>query len=381
MSSPERLREILTNKVTIPAGWEDAVASIPRELFLPDTIEAPQGVVSRDRAPERWLRMVYGDLPLITQINDGRQAEDGSYRLPTSSSSMPSIMLEMLELLDVRDGQRVLEVGAGTGYNAAWLAHRLGSGNVVSVEIDPGVTEQAAKNLQAAGYSPRVVWGEGERGWPAGAPYDRIVATFTVPAIPYAWVEQAPGGRIVAPWGASFHSHSFVTLDVRGGVAQGRFSGRPAFMGSRTRRPHRGFLADFLHHTDEGVSSRTSVNPLELHGDSDAQFYVGLALPDAWFLLAEADDGSGEATLWILADDRASWAAVEYVPGRRALFDVDQYGPRRLWDEVESALRAWEGWGRPGRDRAGLTIVPDGQLVWLDDPDNVINSPQSLNLR
>jgi hypothetical protein len=207
-----------------------------------------------------------------------------------------------------------------------------------------------------------------------------VVATYAVPSVPYAWVEQsvAPDGRIVTPWGGSFFPYSFVTLEVRrrgadAPVAQGRFSGFPAFMRSRNSRPARGFLTDFLHHRGEEQTGSTRLCPRRLAGDADALFWVGLELPDAWYLLAEAEDGSGEATLWVLADDRSSWAAVDFVPDRET-YEVGQYGPRRLWDEVEKAHRAWARLGRPGRDRAGLSATRTEECVWLDTPAKVVRT-------
>ncbi|QDY77497.1 methyltransferase domain-containing protein [Streptomyces qinzhouensis] len=372
MSTPERLVGILTGKGAIPPGWEETVAAVRRELFLPDSFEADGRTVSRDREPERWLRCVYGDLALTTQVDDGRATPAGSYRLPTSSSSMPSIMLEMLSLLRAEEGHRVLEAGAGTGYNAAWLAHRLGGGNVVSVDIDPVLAGQAARNAAAAGTGPRIVCGDADRGWPQGAPYDRLIATYTVPRIPYTWIEQTPGGRIVAPWGGSFFHASFAVLDVADGVGRGSFHGRPSFMRTRNARPHRGRLRDFLHHTDEADEARTALDPHHLLRNADALFAVGLALPRAWYHYVLAGDGSGEATLWLLADDRASWASVDYVPGQRDYL-VEQYGPERLWETAEGAFREWEGWGRPERDRFGITVSADAERVWLDHEERVVD--------
>ncbi|RDG35679.1 methyltransferase domain-containing protein [Streptomyces corynorhini] len=346
--------------------------SVPRELFLPDLIEAEGRLISRGESPDAWLAAVYDDLPLITQVNDGRSLPEGAYQLPTASSSMPTVMLEMLDLLAVQKGQRVLELGAATGYNAAWLAHGVGSsGAVTTLDIDPVLVEQAAKNLTAAGLAARVVCGLGEAGLPEAAPYDRVIATYTVPAIPYAWIEQAPAGRIVAPWGGSFFSHSFAVLDVADGEAHGGFTGYPAFMRSRHGRPDRGYLVDFLHHRDKAVTSRTVLSPLAFDGDGDALFFIGLDLPDAWYLRADADDDSGEATFSIFADDRTSWAAADYVPDADD-YVITQYGPRSLWDEAERSYRTWERRGRPERDRAGLSVTPDGQNVWLDAPENVV---------
>ncbi|MFE4829923.1 methyltransferase domain-containing protein [Streptomyces sp. NPDC056672] len=370
LSSAARLLETLAAKGPIPAGWATAVAQVPRELFLPDAVEADGTVISRSEQPEEWLAAVYDDLPLITQVNDGAEVAPGAYQMPTASSSMPTVMLEMLGLLDVREGHRVLELGAATGYNAAWLSHRLGSDHVTTIDIDPALAEGAGKHLSAAGYHPRVVCGRGERGWPQGAPYDRVIATYTVPDIPYAWIEQAPAGRIVAPWGGSFFSHSFAVLDVADGEAHGRFSGYPAFMRSRTGRPYRGYLDDFLHHRDAATGSRTDLSPLAIVSDADALFFIGLDLPDAWYLHVPATDGSGEATLWILADDRRSWAAADYAPGTDE-YEITQYGPRSLWDEAEHSYRRWTERGLPARDRAGLSITRASQSVWLDRPGNV----------
>ncbi|MFB6905592.1 hypothetical protein ACFCWB_15145 [Streptomyces bacillaris] len=151
-------------------------------------------------------------------------------------------------------------------------------------------------------------------------------------------------------------------------------------MRSRNLRPARGFLDDFLHHRDRADSTTTGLSPLELAQDPDALFYVGLALPDAWHLPVTADDGSGELTLWILADDRTSWACADHTPdGRR--YDVAQYGPRRLWDEAEAACRTWEALGRPSRDRAGLSVTARGQQVWLDTPEHRLDALTDRSVR
>jgi len=76
-----------------------------------------------------------------------RVVGDRPFLVPTSSSTMPSLMARMLEALDVHDGQRVLEIGTGTGYNAALLCYRLGSANVVSIDIDPGLVAAANEHL------------------------------------------------------------------------------------------------------------------------------------------------------------------------------------------------------------------------------------------
>ncbi|MER8193481.1 methyltransferase domain-containing protein [Streptomyces microflavus] len=373
MARPAGLLESLRAQGAALGPWKNSVTSVRRELFLPEAIEVDDELISRTVSPQRWLEAAYGDVSITTQVNDGRPSGPDEYRLPTSSSSQPSVMLEALALLDVQPTDRVLELGAGTGLNAAWLAHRLGSDRVVSVEVDPALAEQAAKNNAAAGLSPCIVAGDGGQGWPEGAPYQRVIATYAVDEIPFAWVEQAPQGRIVSPWGGSFFPYSFAVLDVHEGRAEGRFTGYPAFMRSRTRRPKRGYLADFLHHRQDAAHSTTGLSPLMIAQDADALFYIGLALPDAWHLPVTADDDSGEMTLWILADDRLSWASADYTPDTD-VYTVAQYGPRRLWDEAEATHDAWEALGRPTRARAGISVTEHGQSLWIDAPERDLST-------
>src|SRR4029077_5346990 len=123
---------------------------------------------------------------------------------PISSSSQPAIMAIMLDQLALAPGQRVLEIGAGTGYNAALLCPLTGpGGTVVSVDIDDDLAAQARGHLAAAGYPQvTVVAADGAGGYPPGAPYDRVIATVGVADLAPAWLRQAgPGARIVVPLG------------------------------------------------------------------------------------------------------------------------------------------------------------------------------------
>ncbi|PZG15769.1 methyltransferase, FxLD system [Nonomuraea aridisoli] len=156
----------------------EAMLAVPRHLFVP-------GV-----DPEH----AYRDQPIVTK----RDAAG----LPVSSSSQPLIMAVMLDQLGVEPGHRVLEIGAGTGYNAALLAHLTGpGGHVVSLDIDADTVEQARRHLSAAGCAQvEVVCADGAGGHPAGAPYDRLIATVGVWDLEPAWLDQLrPEGRLVVP--------------------------------------------------------------------------------------------------------------------------------------------------------------------------------------
>ncbi|MFI5687119.1 methyltransferase domain-containing protein [Streptomyces sp. NPDC051636] len=204
--------------------WREAFAAVPRHLFVPYYYVGVAGGYERrwgespDRgARERWLRGAYADTPLATRLRDGELL---------SSSSQPSLMAQMLVELQVADGDRVLEIGAGTGYNAALLAHRLGDDLVTTVDLEPEITESARQHLAAAGYHPVVVTGDGARGVPERAPFDRIIATCALPSVPRAWVAQCrPGGRILTPLATGL-----VALNVRdAGHAEGHFLATPAY--------------------------------------------------------------------------------------------------------------------------------------------------------
>ena len=117
--------------------------------------------------PGRPLDEVYEDSAIMTKVGDRG--------LPLSSSSQPTIMAIMLQLLRPTPGNRVLEVGAGTGYNAALIAHLVGpSGRVVTVDIDPELAAQARANLAGAGVSGvQVEAADGAAGWPPAIPRPR----------------------------------------------------------------------------------------------------------------------------------------------------------------------------------------------------------------
>ncbi|GAA4506777.1 methyltransferase domain-containing protein [Actinoallomurus oryzae] len=361
--------------------WRRALHAVPRHLFAPPVAWVnPDGPadgypVNRATGEDRWWSAVYSDASLITQMNDGVGDVTTGEGLASSSCSAPGVVCVFLEELRLEDHDRVLEVGTGTGWTAGLLSWRVGDVNVTSVEIDPGLSEQAAKNLAAAGFEPRLVVGDGAVGFPEAAPFDRVHVACAVADIPYSWVRQTrPGGIIVLPWSPGYGYGWQTRLHVMpDGTAVGGFPGRAGYMLMRAQRPVLGAAFDFVHGTpDETV---TRLDPRRLVADSDAaDLAVAAQVPGVQTRLYFDEDGdTGEATFWVLEREtkRGSWASVDYVPGR-AEFVVQQYGGRRLWDEVEAAYWRWNGWGRPERDRFGLTISPDGQVVWLDSPRNVL---------
>ncbi|MGW5254086.1 methyltransferase domain-containing protein [Streptomyces sp. NPDC004012] len=204
--------------------WREAFEAVPRHLFVPYYYIGVTGGYERRRCdesdPERreqWVRGAYEDAPLATRVHEGELL---------SSSSQPSLMAQMLTELEIEDGNAVLEIGTGTGYNAALLCHRLGGGLVTTVDLDLEITDAARRQLADAGYHPTVVTGDGARGVPERAPFDRIIATCALHTIPAVWLAQCrPGARILAPLATGL-----IVMRVRDpGHAEGRFLHTPAY--------------------------------------------------------------------------------------------------------------------------------------------------------
>ncbi|WP_251070493.1 methyltransferase domain-containing protein [Streptomyces sp. ISL-96] len=198
--------------------WEQAFWAVPRHRFLPEQIWVGDGLepCHWSVAPETWHNAAYADEPAVTQINDGHDPGDGD-RWPSCSASAPSIVFRMLDILDVKDGHKVLEIGTGTGWNAGLLAHRVGSEHVTTVEVDPALVTQAANNLKNVRLEPEVIAGDGAAGHPDSAPYDRVIATCSVRKVPATWVEQtAPGGVILTPWETPWLCYGLLRLTVDG---------------------------------------------------------------------------------------------------------------------------------------------------------------------
>jgi methyltransferase of ATP-grasp peptide maturase system len=316
-----------------------------------------------------WLEAVYNDTTLITKVMPiplSRELRPATGTIYTSSSTLPSLVLQMLEDLDVADGHRVLEIGTGTGYNAALLCTRLGSAQVTSVDIDPELIDLARERLAANGHTPVLAAVDGQDGYPPGAPYDRIISTCAVPAIPAAWLEQSAPGTVILTdvHGSLGGTLARLTVDAKG-TAVGRFV--PHWAGFMTMR-HEVDQAETVRPwvCEPSSESVTSIDPAPLAMHDLFGFVVQWHLPDVTRGCTLDDDGRPMVVL--IADDR-SCAQVAMTPGR-AGYRVRQYGPQRLWDRVEQAAEFWNSKGRPSYERFGITATRHDQHVWYDHPDS-----------
>lgn len=158
-----------------------------RGIHDPRVLEAMREIPRHAFIPAEFSGAAYHDRPL--PIGKGQ------------TISQPYIVALMTELLGVQPDDRVLEIGTGSGYQAAILAHL--AREVFSIERIPEVAEQARKNLGALGITRvTVIVGDGTEGYPPRAPYNTIIITASTPEIPSPLIDQlADGGRLVAPVG------------------------------------------------------------------------------------------------------------------------------------------------------------------------------------
>ncbi|WP_327064745.1 ATP-grasp peptide maturase system methyltransferase [Kitasatospora sp. NBC_01302] len=372
MTTPAELRSALADRLaeedpdTDPA-WIDAARTVPRELFtgayfLPVEGSNPTSYRPVREAEPGWLEGVYTNQTLVTQL-DGRTRPDDvtegtAIGAPSSSSTLPSLVLRMWHQLDPEAGHRVLEIGTGTGYSTALGARRLGDTNITSIEYDPAVGGSAATAIKAAGHAPRLIIGDGLLGDPNGGEYDRIIATCSVRHIPPPWLHQVrPGGRILVTLSGWSFAFGLALLTVtEPGRATGRFlPGYTSFMIARPHdRPPRQPLS--LLPGDERL---TRINP-EIISTWTGGWVAQLAAPSA-----ERMGAGGQQIL----SDVSTGSQARTIPNPDGGWTVIQRGPLRLWDQVERAVEAWQEAGEPHQDGFGITVSAARQRVWVGSED------------
>lgn len=370
MSNEQILRRALAEQLAANGQlrtdpWRQAMEKVPRHEFLRggffDTVpgDGPTSWTPVMPHDPGWLERCYSDDSLVTQIAGTivpADLEGRIFRAPTSSSTMPGLVVRMLEDLQVADGMRVLEVGTGTGYSTGLLCERLGDNLVTSVEVDDSVALRARTALATIGYRPELVVGDGLAGHKDGAPYERVIATCGILTIPQAWIEQTrPGGIILATvcgwlWSSEL---ARLTVDDNGGAHGRLLGGQISFM---LARPHTPPAFGILPDLDAGDERPTAVGA-DLLGDWTARFVMQLAAPKVQRL----DLPRNGCTEHVLLDvDAGAWAAVY---ADRARWLVRQGGPYRVWDAVEERITEWRAAGSPDLDRFQISVTGGGQSI------------------
>lgn len=357
---------VSTGELTDPA-WQRAFTDTPRHVFVPD----------------RSLTEAYAMDALVTQW---RTADEHGNKRPTSSASCPAAVAVMLERLAVQDRHRVLEIGTGTGYNAALLCHRLGSDNVYSNDLDPALVDSARRALAGLGHQPTLIAADGYQGRADGAPYDRILATCAINHVPPEWIRQlSDDGRIVAPLAANSATPLLILDKTAPDEVTGYFDDtNVGFMPLRRDVDDPFGPGETAGSSASGMAhyGTTTTDPRRVHEAGPGlalfcQLHVS-GLRFGYGTDSEQSTDPARATRIVVHTGEAVADVSFHAEGGR--WPVVQRGPQRIWDTIETAVALWDHLRQPELSRLGISALDDvdRQFVWLDDPDGPYSWPMPL---
>ena len=364
-------RLLRTGAIRTPVVAE-AFRAVPREHFLPEVA----------------LTDVYRDDAVVTHKD--------AAGLPCSSSSQPSIMAIMIEQAALGSGQRVLEIGAGTGYNAAVMREIVGPhGRVVTLDIQPGVAREAEAHLRAAGYGDVLVAAtDGGFGYPSEAPYDCIMLTASASDVSPHWREQLrEGGVLVLPLRLRTQGLS-VALERRGMVLRSRSVTGSGFMHLRGAFGHGEMLVEM----GDGLflsGPHAPEVPLDLLATllGERPRVIGdLIVPVSSFGLGGglgvylALEEPGVVDIFTSQPERWGFhtlsGVIDIAGGSLCLVRQDAvvvYGSEAAAERMKQRAEEWVALGRPGIDRLRLEVYPTGRLP--ERPDRPDQTPSRWLIR
>jgi protein-L-isoaspartate O-methyltransferase len=365
----------LAAAVTHPASrWRPAVAAVPRHLFAPrwwawtapgdlwhDHWELRDGPAD----PAVWLDAAYADRSLITQVGtlhaDHAGLDDHPAGRPTSSSTMPKLLVQMYRHAMISDSADVLDAGTGTGYGTALLVTRLSDDRVTSIDVDPYLVKAATERLDSIGLHPAAEACDATGPLPGGpGRYDRIIATVAVRPVPASWLAALkPGGRLVT---TITGTNLILTADKTpdGGAAGRTEWDRAGFMHTRSGPGYPPAMRERLTEIRDAEGDQVTSSPYPVVNVSDGwELYstLGLVLPGVEDHYEERPDGT--RTAWLLHPD-GSWARATATADQPPI--VHQSGPRSLWNTLDALRADWLRDGSLPAYGANVTISPDGSL-------------------
>lgn len=364
-------------------GWSALAAALADELTAAGKLRSPEWQAALRAVPRHELVPVHYTMNPHTGAWTAENTADDLARVYSntalfvlpgglSSTSMPGLMTRMLETLDIHDGHRVLEIGTGTGYNAGLLCHRLGDEHVFSVDIEVELVELARERLARLGHHPTLAATDGAHGLAEHAEYDRIIATCSVPAVPWPWVQQTrDGGWILVDVKIGQQAGNLVLLQRHGPIAEGRFDATlGSFMG--IRRAGETYRRSAVgSQTRECAEQRTTTLVLTRPWEqSTFWFFAHTVLPLGTTFSLRGEDPDQPPRNTVLQAPDGSWCEVREDPEVNGTRTVWETGPHALWRVIEDAHARWCGLGRPGWDRFGLTVTVERQFIWLDAPNS-----------
>ncbi|MEV5410333.1 methyltransferase domain-containing protein [Thermopolyspora sp. NPDC052614] len=365
-----------------PCGsrWRMPVATVPRHQFVPRWWDTPAGAVygtwelhdgPGDEAA--WLAAAYRDQTLITQVA-GRHADhahsgDIVAGRPTSSSTLPSLVVRMLRHGEICEGMSVLDVATGSGYSAALLCRLLGDQQVTSIDVDPYLVDAAATRLSAIGFHPRVMTLDATG--PLPGEYDRIVSMVSVRPIPATWLAALkPGGRLVTVIANT--SLILTATKTADGGAEGRIEADWAmFMPTRHGGEYPPRLNELYASARDQPGEHVAQGRypvIDVGGAWELQSMLEVVAPGIEHRYEEGQEG--QRTAWMLHAD-GSWARAAATGSD--IPTVHQSGPRRLWDILDDIRTYWLMNGALPLRGARVFILPDGVIrLWRSGWKKVI---------
>jgi len=356
----------LSAQVTDPVSrWLGPVAETPRHELVPRWWER-DGVGEwrlRDGAADAtaWMAAAYANRSLITRVGtlhaDKAQLGDHPEGLPTSSATLPSLVVRMLRHGRLADGLSLLDLGTGAGGLTAYACHRLGDGCVTSLDVDPYLVGVAGERLASLGHHPRMVTADATEHVPGS--YDRIVSTVGLPAGPGlapVVTALAPGGRIATTIGRTcliITGWKRENGDVIGQVERDT----AGFMLTRSGDDYPPALAELFTLARDGKSEDTNMGA-----------YPVVDLANAWELSSMLQVTTPGVEVDYELHDRTRTACLVHPDGSWArasadgtdLPEVHQGGPQRLWTALERIRHQLNGEGLLPLLGARVRITPDG---------------------
>ena len=325
------------------ADWmRQALFNVPRHLFIEQYYDGdgPDGIVhvnSPNPTPKQ-LKAIYSNRGLMIR-------ED-----PHSAASQPSLIFGMLDALKLTHGQKVLEIGTGSGWNAGLIAFSVGDDSLVySIDLQVDLVEKAREHLSAAGFTGvNLRTGDGGLGW-HGETFDRIIVTVGSPDIPPAWIESlADDGILVMPLKTRGAGDPILQLHKQGNTLTGTFTQWAGFMDLQGN--FKSSIEDPLEPSSDPVveallQKEPTVAPLPAYVGSDCAFYLRL-------------NGEPMETLWEYQEQRGMNAVLldRELPGLcvpRSVIEpkpenrVDAYGNPQIVDRFITGIEAWINLGSP----------------------------------
>ncbi|GLV61189.1 hypothetical protein KDH_80050 [Dictyobacter sp. S3.2.2.5] len=325
----------------------NAFRRVPRHAFVPVFFDrvSPNArewrMASSDQA--EWLHKVYTNQPLTISIDP-----EG---YPDSSSSHPGLMARMLQSVHLRPGSRVLEIGTGTGYNAALVASLVGAANVVTIDINAALLDAARTRIERiVGSGVRVLHADGRNLLANLGLFDALIVTGAHERLEPSWINAlAPGGRIVFNW-----AQGLIKVMLEAEKVGDSLVGRVCEYGGE-------FM--FLHAGDGVKRPLLPCIPLELvettafqsqlFDDPDFRFFLQIHLPTLGYSLWRKATG---AKVYVV-EERETHRMLQFFPEKIR-------GNRSLWKEIQMLYTQFDDLAHPKHTAFTFSCLSEGQMTF-----------------